>query len=415
MIPFSADLANLNADPVMQHHRVPTDAGLSLHGFRAYADSGMVDRASIQGVLRRGIFRWSLFIGCLLSLSGIGCRDQSMVDPRLRSGKRGGYVAVVAAGPHDPLSPMIQAAVKRSQTINPWVEVRFFNPESQRVQAQIDLLRGQIENPEFRGLCIHPMDASALAPTLEELRTRGITIVTMVEPVSTDHVGTGRFMYVGFDDAEIGNQLAQATIDYLGEKGGSIMVLHAGELNPRYEQRYRAFNKALQHHRTVEIFAELDCKADAAEARRLIRDRNQRYPRLSAWVSMDDWALKDLEKDAGEAAHADAVAAVAKELFGQEWERGQGQEHGQGPRYITFGGLPRQWELVRQGFLQRLVAADYGSITERAITACIDCLRDPTQQQQDFYVPLRIISPKNLDAYIHDWSTWSELPTTSKP
>src|SRR5690606_32523056 len=105
---------------------------------------------------------------------------------------------------------------------------------------------------------------------------------------------------------------------------GSIMLLHAGQDHPVFGPRLAAFDAEIRRHPNVDVFARVNCHADALEARRIMRNRTERFPRLSAWVSLGDWPTSGLQSE---------------------------QELGLPPqcRLITFGGGPEQWPLIRSG------------------------------------------------------------------
>jgi hypothetical protein len=166
------------------------------------------------------------------------------------------------------------------------------------------------------------------------------------------------------------------------------MVVHAGSDHPVYGLRHLTFMEQMRKTSRIIVMGDLDCKADPVEARRIIKERTKRFPRLDLWVSMGDWPLAD--------------GMPAKEVFGTSKQR-----------YITFGGLPRQWPLIREGLCPYIVAADYGEIATRAATLCYSSIREPTQEQRISRIPLRTIAAGNLDEYRHDWARWSEVPTTA--
>lgn len=325
----------------------------------------------------------------LLACVVIGCRDK--VDESralLEERSRRGFIAFVGAGPSDPLWPVIQAGAHNYDSGSP-IEIRRFNPPQDTPQSQIDLL-AQLEDPDLRGICVHMSDMDTVSPVLGRLKKHGVMVVTMGAPAPSSL----RIPHVGTNDTEIGEALARCTVDALGEKGGTIMILHAGDDHPVYGPRHLAFTEQLRRKSRIIVMGDLNCKGDPATARQIIKERSARYPRLDLWVAMDDWPLAD--------------GVPAGEVFGQG-----------GQRYITFGGFPRHWSLVRDGVCPFIVAAEYGQIAVRAATICNSGIREPLQDQRDYRVPLRIIDAANLMAYSQDWATWSSAPdavsTPSRP
>jgi ABC-type sugar transport system substrate-binding protein len=318
-----------------------------------------------------------------IAAAGAACRDVSSdVRSATSDRTRQGYVAFIGAGPGDPLWPVLRAGAKRYLAAGSPLEIRLFNSPTDIPEAQADLL-GKLNDPDLRGVCVEVKDVDAVASPLEHLVNRGLVVVTMIESGGP----RARSTHVGLDDTQVGEALANCATHALGDKGGSVMVLHAGDNHPIYGPRHLAFMEKMRRNSRIAILADLDCKGDPAQARRIIQERSARYPRLDLWVAMDDWPLAD--------------DTSPRDVF----PRGR-----QGPRYITFGGLPRQWPLVRDGLCPCIVAADYGAIAGRAAQFCISGVREPTQERRDFYVPLKPVNMENLDEYRRDWFAWAGQP-----
>ncbi len=340
-------------------------------------------RSRSERLFSTPIRRRTLLAGCA-ALSCAGCKEETATDAVLEMSRRG-LVAFVSAGPHDPLWPVLKAGALRQMRFGSRVRVQFYTPADDSPRAQADLLASKLGNPDIRGVCIHINNQQAVAPLLAKLYQRGLVIVSMVEaaPEAT------RFAHVGLDDIEIGRKLARCTAEALGPRGGTIMVLHAGDKYPIYGMRHIIFMEEIRRHSSVEVLADLDCNDDPQKAVRIVRERSQRYPRLNAWVAMHDW-LSD--------AHAQF-----DDIFGPQ------------TRYITFGGLPCQWALVSSGRCTCLLGADYGEIGSQALQLCSSGVHEPTQDKRLAFVPLRPLSSDNIDAYIGDWTGWTMTPGQSQP
>lgn len=320
------------------------------------------------------------FHACVLGLLLLGsCRDTATEKDLVDEFAMRGFVAFIGAGPHDPLWPVLKAGGQRFLHGGSPVDIRFFTPSSDTPQAQADLL-ASLNDPDMRGICVQINDPDAVTPIMTRLHTRGMPIVSMVEPLPS----AIRFAHVGLDNMAVGRELAKCTIDALGDRGGTIMVLSAGDRHPIYGPRYLAFTEEIRRKSSISVFADVDCHADPAEARRVIAERSRRYPRLDAWVAMEDWPLED--------------GTPAEKVFQAE------------TRYITCGGVPRQWTLLRNGRSPGIVAADYGQIGRRAAELCVSAIREPAQERRTFYVETRRITPATLDAYQAAWMEWAAKP-----
>jgi ABC-type sugar transport system substrate-binding protein len=297
----------------------------------------------------------------------------------VRLKRRPEVIAFVGAARRDPLWPVLRASGEQYGRDLCSMEVRFLCPSGDSPQDQIDLLRS-LDGPTLQGLCIQINNIAAVEPTLRRLHKRGMRIVSMVQPAPQDI----RVAHVGFDEAAIGRALAQATARAIRDRG-TIMLLHAGLEHPVYGPRLIGFEQEFSARHRIKVLASIDCRMDPLQARSIIRERSKRFPRLSAWVSLADWPLQGL------GLADDPLPA--------------------GCRFITFGGSPPHWPLIRNGTSPAIVAANYREMGAKAIQYCEVAIRNPTHFEERYAAPLRTIWSTNLDAYIKDWSSWIQRAT----
>jgi len=289
-------------------------------------------------------------------------------------------IAFVGAARRDPLWPVLKASGQRYANTLCSIEVRFLQPSGDSPQDQINLLNS-LTAPEIQGLCIQINHMAAVEPTLRQLYTRGMRIVSIGQPAPQEL----RVAHVGFDERAIGRALAEATASVVGENG-TIMLLHAGFEHPVYSLRLIGFERELKSRHHIEMLADIDCQMDPIQARSIIRERFERFPRLSAWVSLDDWPLQ-------------GQGLVDRPLPA-------------GCRLITFGGSPLQWPMIRDSTCPAVVAAHYREMGAKAIQYCEMAMRTPERRKERYIAPLRTIWTTNLDAYIKDWASWQQQKTT---
>ena len=304
-------------------------------------------------------------------LDGIPITDPSIAPPS----PAGGYIAFVAAGRRDPLWPVLEASARNYHRTFGTIETRFLTPQGDSPRDQIALLES-LTDVEMRGLCVHITDVAALEPTLYRLHERGVRIVSMGQPAPLEW----RVGHAGFDEREVGQALATATAEAIEERG-QILVLHAGTEHPVHGQRLWAFREQIERYPDINVLAWLDCEGSGRRAREIIRERFARFPRIAAFVALDDWPFRDV--------------GVAEEALPA------------GARCVTFGGYPRHWPLVRTEISPRIVAANYREIGARALQFCEIAVRDVGRMENFYHAPLRVIKPTNLDAYIADWTSWT--------
>jgi len=325
----------------------------------------------------------SLAMGTCLVLAG--CEQNIPTDQNndasAKTKPNEGYIAFVSAGANNPMWPIIKTGAERYRKRIGALDFRYLSPKGHSPQDQIDLLES-LQDPKMRGLCIHIIDVDAIRYLLQQLYTRGVVVVSIINPAPENI----RSAHVGFDDEKIGEALALTTIEVLNDNG-TIMVLHAGSDHPIYGPRLKAFENSLAFHHNIDVFAKINCKADPGRSRDIIRRRSKRFPRLSAWVSLHDWPIKNKRE-------IESIIPL-------------------GCKFITFGGTPEQWPLVRNGTSPGIVAANYRFIGYRAAYFCETEVLHDSRFKNSYAAPLRIIRPTNLEEYIRDWGYWATGKYTS--
>lgn len=328
-----------------------------------------------------------LTLALILTLVG-GCEEYAPPPPNVTEDMlrrpAGGHIAFLAAGKDDPIWPILRTGAEHHRQLSMGMPVQFLEPAGNTPRHQADLLNS-LDDPSLRGLCIQINDVTPLRPALNRLYNRGVAIVSILKP-APDLL---RVAHVGVDDTEIGEQLAAVTRTALDGQG-QIMVMHNGIDAPVYGARLIAFREQLRYDTGIDVLADFDCQANPLEARRIMRDYKIRYPRLSAWVSMGDWPVRN--------------AVNVGELLPA------------GCKIVLFGGTPEQWIWLRNGSTPALVAANYRQLGRKALLYCESAVREPSESKPIYNAPLRVVWPTQLEDYIRDWRYWStgELPRTTE-
>ncbi len=336
---------------------------------------------------RRRALALLAILGGTLALSG--CRQRSDSDAAAEQAarwaaarKERGLIAFVGSSERDPLWPVLKASAQRYDRRMCTLDVGYFCPRNDSPQEQIDLIR-TLPADKLRGLCIRLSNSAALERTLRDLHNAGVQIVSMIAPAPEEI----RAAHVGFDETEVGMALARAAAEAVHEDG-TIAMLHAGTREPNSAARLSGFGHEMSRHRAVEVLAEIDCQADPFAARREMADYLRRFPRLSAFVALDDWPFRDLNSD--------------------------GRPVPAGGRLVAFGAFPDQWPLIRDGTLPVVVAANYREMGAQALQACEVATGAAARIKPLYLAPLRTVTAGNLDSFIADWNAWlrqnDELP-----
>lgn len=311
-----------------------------------------------------------------------GCHKPPTTRPQRQAAKPAGYIAFVGAGEADPFWPLLKSSASAYARQRNY-DVRFRSPEGDSPNDQLQLLLS-LKDPEMRGLIVQIMDLAPIRAALDQFFRSGITIITLIQP-GPEELSSG---HVGFDDERIGRTLADTVAKYL-EEVGTIMLLHAGEDHSVYGPRLRAFRKQISRYPRIEVFAEVDGKLDSRQSRTLMRERSQRYPRLSAWVALDDWPIRD-------GGRIDEVVPPRC-------------------RFLTVGGTPHQWPLLKSGACPAVVAGNYREMGSKAVEFCEAAIRDTSAFPRLYSAPVRIVWATDLDNYVRDWTSWATVSYPVNP
>ncbi len=318
-----------------------------------------------------------VFLAIFISFASVpGCEERAPKTPALPGpGNPKLYLALVGQGGQDPLTPLLATAALEWSGRPGHLAVRCIVPAGggdAAVAAALDTL----DDPMLGGVCVLVREAEPLAASLERLNRRGVRVVS----ISGNLPPRLRVGHVGMDETAAGAALAQLAADDLaGVPDASIMLLHAGPDAPLLRDRLRGFEERMRSFNHPEVFASIDCAADPRVARREIADRSARFPRLAAWVSLDDWPLHG------------ADGPVVPE----------------GCRLFTVGGWPHQWPLVRSGVVPGFVAGDYHEMVLRALQICDTAVHAPYPEPPHILLPPRVVRADDLEAWIRDWHAWT--------
>lgn len=296
------------------------------------------------------------------------------------------HIVFVAEGQNDPLWPVICAGADRYRADGGSFPLRYLTPEGEQPQDQ-NLLLTSLEAKRLRGVCVHVSDPEAVHDSLHSLRASGTAVVSIGAGVAQD----ARSAHVGFDNTIIGRLLADAVAETLANEG-SIILMHAGLKDPVCGPRLWTFRERVRLHAGIEVLAEVDCAADPATALALMRDWSRRYPRLSAWVCLDDWPLRQK---------------------GTTTAAGLGLP--ENCRLITFGGWPNHWPLIESGVMPVVVVPADGDFGAKAVRFCEAALlgEQPKRVEDRYTIPVRLLRSRDLGEWMQDWRRWITKPTPS--
>lgn len=309
-------------------------------------------------------------------LSGWGCEKSGPPAPQPQ--RRTGTIAFIGASIEDPLWRLLYATAYRELEGYSDYQLKVAAPRIASVEAQIDLIH-DMRTDDLLGVCILPINPIAIRSLLEELRTQGIIVVTMINRIPSDN----EFFFSGVDDLAAGEAMADALRDWVGESGTAAILL-SGQPEPHHDMRLVGLRKELEVTATVNVLAELDCGGNIFTARAMLREYMERFPRLNGWVSVSDWPLRRRRP-------AERVLPPTCRL-------------------VTFGATPENWRFLEDDTCYALVGAEYDRVASRAVQTCITAIRGTAPHLRSYLAPPVVVTAENLHRYRTQWFRWRELP-----
>jgi ABC-type sugar transport system substrate-binding protein len=293
-------------------------------------------------------------------------------------------VAVVGVAEGDPLWPVLRNGALRAQRDFGSVTIETFAPSVPSAEAQSELLRS-LRNRDFLAVCVQVAEPEPLRPALEDLRSAGVFVVTMMRPVPSLET----FHHCGPDEARIGRALADALVESI-DRAGTIAVLAGDGPDGEAEARMRVFRDRIREHAGVHVLRELPDEGTPAQAWAATQGFGSRYPRLTALALVSDRLFED------PSLWSAPLAPDSCKVFG-------------------VGPLPARWPLLANRWCHALVGAEYGEIGYKAIQWCIVVARKGELPPQAYAVPVRVVWCSGLDAWKAQWARWTEPIATEAP
>ena len=183
-----------------------------------------------------------------------------------------GFIVFMGASEDDPLWRPLRASAERFCATMGSFELKVAAPTISEANAQAALIN-QLRCPEMRGLCIVPADLIIMKEVLEEVRSAGIAVVTIMQrPESRD-----KFMFVGLDQMAIGRAMADTVFDALDGKG-TIALMHGSGTGQEESDRYFGFKERVSQLPAIAVLRELDCEGNEFVAGRLVRGLPRTLP-----------------------------------------------------------------------------------------------------------------------------------------
>jgi ribose transport system substrate-binding protein len=250
------------------------------------------------------------------------------------------------------------------------VEVIWRGPETADQLRQKEILESFITQ-KVDGIAISCLNGDFLTETINRAMDAGIPVITW----DADAPNSKRIAFWGVDDRASGRIMAEEAVKLLGGKGKIAIITSLGATN--LQRRLEGVREVLDQHEGIQVVETFDIKEDTVRCAEIIASATNRYPDLSAWISVGVWPVFT----------RNALAAVdpAKTKF------------------ISFDTIPPAPELLKEGKVQVLLGQKYfgwGSESVRLLSQ-IKAGKMPASAVIDSGVD--VVTAANVDEYVANW------------
>lgn len=286
------------------------------------------------------------------------------------SGAKTLRIAVIPKSLDIPVFQYAEIGAKRRAAELGNVEVIYRGPDKPDELRQKEVLESFISQ-RVDGIAISVLNAEFLTSTINKAVDAGIPVVTW----DSDAPASKRFAFYGVDDFASGQAMGKAAVDLLGGRGTVAFLTSLGANNLR--RRLEGVQDVLKAHPDIKVVETYDVQEDSIRAAQLIASGTNRYPTLSAWISVGGWPVFT----------QNALAPVPA-----------------GTKVISFDTNPPAPELVRAGKAHVLIGQKYFGWGSEPVTLLVNAItkgQRPSTPIVDSGVD--VVTAKNLDDYLALW------------
>lgn len=307
--------------------------------------------------------RFSLLLVLALTVAGCGGADDSASPPRYR-------FAVIPKSLDIPVFNYARIGAERKAAELGDVEVLWRGAETADQLRQKEILESFITQ-RVDGIAISCTNGDFLAPTIDKAIEAGIPVITW----DADAPTSKRYAYYGVDDFAAGQRLAQEAVEALGGKGTIAILTSLGSYN--LQRRLDGVNDVLGQQAGIRVVETFDVKEDIVRAQEIIETATNRYPDLSAWISVGGWPI--MTRNALE------PVDTTKTLV------------------FSFDTIPPAPELLKAGKVHTLVGQKYFGWGSEAVRLLYEIKQGNMPDQPIIDSGVDVVTSENVDEFLANW------------
>jgi ribose transport system substrate-binding protein len=312
--------------------------------------------------------RRTLVVGVALLLAA--CGGGQSPEPAAAPAKAKLRFAVIPKSLDIPVFNYARIGAERAAKELGNVEVLWRGAETADQLRQKEILESFITQ-RVDGIAISCLNGDFLTETINRAIDAGIPVITW----DADAPNSKRIAFWGVDDRASGRIMAEEAVKLLGGKGKVAIITSLGATNLAH--RLEGVREVLDKHPGIKIVETFDIKEDTVRCAEIIASATNRYPDLSAWISVGGWPVFT----------RNALAAVDPAKT----------------KVISFDTIPPAPDLLKEGKVQVLLGQKYfgwGSESVRLL-ADIKAGKMPASSVIDSGVD--VVTAANVDQYLANW------------
>jgi ribose transport system substrate-binding protein len=250
------------------------------------------------------------------------------------------------------------------------VDVIWRAPENADQLRQKEILESFITQ-RVDGIAISCLNGEFLAETINRAVDAGIPVVTW----DADSPTSKRIAFYGVDDQAAGRIMGEQAATLLGGKGKVALITSVGATN--LLRRLNGVKEVLARHPGIQIVEVYDIKEDTVRCAEIIASGTNRYPDLSAWISVGGWPVFT----------RNALASVPSST-----------------KVISFDTIPPAPDLLKAGKVQVLIGQKYFGWGTEAVRLLADIKAGKMPSSRIIDSGVDVVTAANVDEYVANWN-----------
>jgi ribose transport system substrate-binding protein len=309
-----------------------------------------------------------LLLSAVVALGAVACGSTTPAGPKkLR-------FALIPKSLDIPVFDYANKGAQRFAADTGNIEVTYLGPERADELKQKEILESFISQ-KVDGIAISVLNAEFLTSTINKAVDAGIPVVTW----DSDAPNSRRMAFYGVDDFKSGQIMGEQAAKLIGGKGTIAVLTSLGANN--LQRRLDGAKDSLAKYPAIKIVDTFDIKEDSTRCLELIEIGTNRYPNLSAWISVGGWPVFS----------ANNVKPVnpAKTKF------------------VSFDTVPTAIDILRSGKIQVLLGQKYFGWGSESIRLLVDAVHGQKPPSPIIDSGVDVVTKDNVDEYVANWKKMS--------